>query len=68
MVKVDPKQLFEAKKDIRKFMSVGMSDENTTYFEEEYGITDIELLLSHASIYVNLGELPEAIEVKELEE
>lgn len=68
MMKIDPKQLFEAKKDIRKFMSVGMSDEDIAYFEDEYGITDIELLLSHASIYVNLGELPEAIEVKELKE
>lgn len=32
MMKIDPKQLFEAKKDIRKFMSVGMSDENIAYF------------------------------------
>ena len=66
-VSIDPKSLFQGKDDIRKYLSVGMSDfiMTETLISLELDHDTVEEILSLASIYVNLDELPEYMYVEE---
>lgn len=68
-VKIDPKQLFLSASDIRKYLSVGISDYVISEIEREWEVDHdlIDDILNHAGIYVRQDLLPRHIEVKEIE-
>lgn len=64
--KIDTIQLFSGRSDIRQFISVGISDEDREWLEEEHGLDDrdIEAVLKCARMWIQMNKLPGTIEVE----
>ena len=65
-VKINTLQLFSGRSDVRKFLSVGIRDEDRAYIEEQWDLTEHEIdeVLNFARMYVQMVKLPETLEVE----
>ena len=65
-MRIKTNQLFEMRKDVRKYLSIEIRDEDREWLEDEYGLEyeEIQAVLGVADMYVNVGKMPEYIEVE----
>ena len=62
---IDALALFYQQNDIRKYLSVGVDDDEVAWLENQFDINyeTVETVLGAATIYVNMSDLPEEITV-----
>ena len=67
MMKIGTLQLFVGNKDVRRFMSVGISDEKRDYLKSECDVTDegLNVILKNALIYLDGDKMPRELEFSE---
>ena len=67
--KLNTIDLFSGREDVRKFLNVDMRDEDKEWIMDEHGLTDydIDTVLKHARMFVQMDKLPETIEVEAIE-
>ena len=64
--KVKTIDLFSGRVNVRKYLNVDMRDEDKEWIMDEHGLTDydIDIVLKHARMFVQMDKLPETIEVE----
>ena len=64
--KINTIDLFSGRVDVRKYLNVDMRDEDKEWIMDEHGLTDydIDIVLKHARMFVQMDKLPETIEVE----
>ena len=64
--KVKTIDLFSGRVNVRKYLNVDMRYEDKEWIMDEHGLTDydIDIVLKHARMFVQMDKLPETIEVE----
>ena len=64
--KVKTIDLFSGRVNVRKYLNVDMRDEDKEWIMDEHGLTDydIDIVLKHAGMFVQMDKLPETIELE----